>query len=158
VPGLAGGKDPSQLAVLITHPHLDHYGLVDQVASEVPVYAGAEAATLVEAARFFSPGPALRTDGHLEHQRPLQLGPFTITPHLVDHSGYDAYALVVDAGGQRLMYTGDLRGHGRKFRLFEEMLAAPPTGVDTLLLEGTHVPGAEAIMRRARAHRAPGRA
>jgi ribonuclease J len=80
---------------------------------------------------------------------PIQLGPFTVTPHLVDHS----YALVVDAADKRLMYTGDLRGHGRKASLFERMLAQPPRGVDTLLMEGTHIaperdaePGARGAM------------
>ena len=31
VPGLADGSDPSLAGVLISHPHLDHYGLIDQV-------------------------------------------------------------------------------------------------------------------------------
>jgi ribonuclease J len=95
---------------------------------------------VVGAARFFSPtGPALLPSVHLEDRVPLSVGPFTVTPHLVDHSGYDSYALVVDAGGRRLMYTGDLRGHGRKASLFDGMLGHPPAGVDTLLLEGTHI-------------------
>ncbi|MGY1753824.1 MBL fold metallo-hydrolase [Blastococcus sp. SYSU D01042] len=147
VPGLADGGDPSLHGVLISHPHLDHYGLVDQVHRTVPVYAGREASALVSAARFFSPmGPELRPTGHLADRRPLRLGPFTVTPHLVDHSGFDSYALQIDAGGRRLLYTGDLRGHGRKAGLFDGMLAAPPSGVDTLLMEGTHVraePGGE---------------
>jgi ribonuclease J len=150
VPGLAKGDDPSLLAVLISHPHLDHYGLVDQVSARVPVYAGVGAAAVVGAARFFSPsGPALSPTGHLVDGVPIVVGPFTVTPHLVDHSGYDSYALVVDAGGRRLMYTGDLRGHGRKGRLFDRMLAAPPVGVDTLLLEGTHIrPGTDPAAER----------
>jgi ribonuclease J len=76
---------------------------------------------------------------HLRDGEPLRLGPFTVTPSLVDHSGFDAYALVIDSGGRRLLYTGDLRGHGRKAKLFERMVAAPPAGIDALLLEGTHV-------------------
>jgi ribonuclease J len=140
VPGLAAGGDPSLVGVLISHPHLDHYGLVDQVHPSVPVYAGREATALVGAARFFSPlGPDLRPTGHLSDRRPLHLGPFTIMPYLVDHSGFDSYALQIDAGGRRLIYTGDLRGHGRKGRLFERLVAHPPGDVDTLLLEGTHV-------------------
>jgi ribonuclease J len=140
VPGLADGTDASLLGVLISHPHLDHYGLIDQVHPSLPVYAGREAAALVGAARFFSPmGPALKPTRHLRDGEPLHLGPFTVTPYLVDHSGFDAYAFVIDAGGRRLLYTGDLRGHGRKAALFERMVAAPPAGIDTLLLEGTHV-------------------
>ena len=104
---------------------------------------------VVNAARFFSPsGPALRPDVHLEHEVPIALGPFTVTPYLVDHSAYDSYALLVDAGGRRLLYSGDLRGHGRKSSLFERMLACPPAGIDTLLLEGTHVPAGGAALDR----------
>ena len=140
VPGLASGGDPSLLAVLISHPHLDHYGLIDQVAASVPVYAGAAAASIVAAARFYSPaGPELAPTGHFKDGVPLSLGPFTVTPLLVDHSAYDSYALLIDAGGRRLLYTGDLRGHGRKASLFTRLLNAPPTGVNTLLMEGTHV-------------------
>lgn len=49
----------------------------------------------------------------------LQFGPFRVTPHLVDHSAYDAYALEVEADGRRLFYSGDIRAHGRKGALFE---------------------------------------
>jgi ribonuclease J len=63
-PGLATGKDPSLLAVLISHPHLDHYRLLDQVSDRVPVYVGRAAASIVNAARFFSPGgPKIRPAG-----------------------------------------------------------------------------------------------
>jgi ribonuclease J len=158
VPGLAAGDDPSLLAVLVSHPHLDHYGLVEQVSPRVPVYAGAAAAAIVEAARYHSRGaPALRADGVLEDEIPLRLGPFTVTPRLVDHSAYDSYALVVDAGGRRLMYTGDFRGHGRKARLFDGMIDNPPTGVDTLLMEGTHIPAAEGDSSQTMASGRPGR-
>lgn len=141
VPGLASGDDQGLLGVFISHPHLDHYGLVDQVHPTVPIYAGAAASAIVEAARWFSAsGPELRATGHLTHGCPLQVGPFTVTPYLVDHSAFDSYALVVDAAGRRLMYTGDLRGHGRKARLFEIMIADPPQGIDALIVEGTNVP------------------
>ena len=35
------------------------------------------------------------------------LGPFTTVPFLVDHSAYDAYAIMVEADGTRLFYSGD---------------------------------------------------
>lgn len=138
VPGLADGADPSLLGVLISHGHLDHYGLLDQVHPSVPVYAGRAATAIIEAAQFFSPGPSLRTAGHLVDGETFSIGPFRVTPLLVDHSAFDAYAVVLEAGGERLMYTGDLRGHGRK-RTFERLLASPPPDVDALLMEGTHV-------------------
>lgn len=139
VPGLAS-PDPSLLAVLISHPHLDHYGLASGLTVDVPIYLGEEAARLLDAASFFSPiSGRLRWTGHLRDRLPLELGPFVVTPYLVDHSGFDAYALLIEADGQRLFYTGDLRGHGRKAKLFERLVADPPPDIDVLLTEGTHV-------------------
>lgn len=43
------------------------------------------------------------------HRSALQLGPFTVTPYLVDDSAFDAYALLVEAVGRRVLYSGDLR-------------------------------------------------
>ncbi|GJE48420.1 hypothetical protein GOFOIKOB_1449 [Methylobacterium tardum] len=73
----------------------------------------------------------------MEHDLPLTLGPFRVTPTLVDHSAYDAYALLVEAGRRRLFYSGDLRAQGRKGVLFERLLRDLPRGVDTMLMEGS---------------------
>lgn len=132
--------DPSLLGVVISHPHLDHYGLLDQVREEVPVFAGREAVSLLDAAAFFSPiSGRITAAGHLEHRRPFNLGGFRITPFLNDHSAFDAYSLLIEADGRRLFYSGDIRGHGRKSAMFGELLRRPPTAVDVMLMEGTHV-------------------
>jgi len=55
---------------------------------------------------------------------------------LVDHSGFDALAFLIEADGKRIFYTGDFRGHGRKSKLFKRLIENPPK-VDTLLMEGT---------------------
>lgn len=131
--------DPRMHGVVLSHPHLDHYGLAGQLAAGVPIYLGEEAARVLEAASFFSPVsgcPPLA--GHLYHRVPLELGPFTVTPYLADHSAFDAYSLLVEAGGRRLFYTGDLRAHGRKAKLFDALVARPPAA-DVLLMEGTNV-------------------
>ena len=65
------------------------------------------------------------------------MGPFTITPFLVDHSAYDSYAVLVEADGERLFYTGDFRAHGRKGSLTDRLIKNPPKDVDILLMEGT---------------------
>jgi len=140
VPGLADSSDPSLAGVVISHPHLDHYGLVDQVSSRVPLYIGREAAALLKAAEFFSAaGIELHPTGYLEDRVPQRMGAFTVTPFLADHSAFDAYSLVVQGGGRRVFYTGDIRGHGRKAGLFEKLLSDPPTPIDVLLCEGTHI-------------------
>ena len=76
---------------------------------------------------------------HLEDRKPITLGPFTILPFLVDHSAYDAYAVLVEADGKRLFYSGDLRAHGRKGALFQKLVSQPPERVDVLLMEGTTI-------------------
>ena len=40
-------------AVLISHPHQDHFGLIDQLDSSVPVYLGELGKNLIFAARKF---------------------------------------------------------------------------------------------------------
>lgn len=140
VPGLADGDDPSLAGVVISHPHLDHYGLMTTASPKVPVYIGPAARRVIDAAAFFTNGRTLSEPaGYLCHRRPFDLGPFCVTPYLNDHSAFDAYSLLVEAGGRRLFYTGDFRAHGRKASLFEELLRDPPASVDVLLMEGTHV-------------------
>ena len=67
----------------------------------------------------------------------FELGPFRITPYLIDHSGYDAYSILIEAGGKRLFYSGDFRMHGRKAKRTEKLMDNPPEKIDVLLLEGS---------------------
>jgi len=69
----------------------------------------------------------------------MSIGPFVVTPFLVDHSAFDAYALLVECGGRRLFYSGDLRATGRKGQLFERLVSHPPRDVHAVLLEGTQI-------------------
>ena len=139
IAGLHDADDDSVLGVLITHYHQDHWGLVDQIRVGLPIYMGAATERILRAANFWTRGLEVEVAGHLEHREPVQLGPFTITPYLNDHSAFDAYSLLVDAGGERLFYTGDIRGHGRKAGIFHQLLDDPPTDVDVLLMEGTNL-------------------
>ncbi len=130
--------DAGLLAVIISHPHQDHYGLAHLLPKQVPVLIGAAAKRILQAAAPFTGQALPRFDGPaLQDRCPINIGPFTITPYLVDHSAYDAYALKIEAGGKTLFYSGDFRGHGRKAGLFEAFLAQPPHGVDVLLMEGS---------------------
>lgn len=58
---------------------------------------------------------------------------------LTDHSAFDAYMLLVESAGKRLLYTGDFRRHGRKSTLVDWMMAHPPKDIDVLLTEGTNL-------------------
>jgi ribonuclease J len=142
LPQVPGFREPdtSLLGVVISHPHQDHYGLIQLIRSEIPVLIGAAAARILAAAADFIPSSVkLSNTIPLEDRSPITHGPFTITPYLMDHSAYDAYAMVIEADGKRLFYSGDLRGHGRKSVLFDALARNPPPRIDALLLEGTTI-------------------
>jgi ribonuclease J len=140
LPPVPGFRDesPDMPTVLISHPHMDHAGLLRHIRPQVPVMMGAAAKRILDATAFWLGQPADHRPCHTwTSGQAHSLGPFTITPYLVDHSAYDAYALLIEADGKRLFYSGDFRGHGRKQALFERLLAEPPHPLDVLFMEGT---------------------
>jgi len=130
--------DESLLGIAISHAHLDHYGLAAKVRQRVPVLIGEGALRIINTARqFFPDAPDFLRTIEIKNKEPIVLGPFTITPYLMDHSAYDAYAFLVEAKGKKVFYSGDFRSHGRKCVLFERLLQNPPKDVDVLLMEGS---------------------
>ena len=82
---------------------MDHWGLVPHAHLSLPLVMGAATRRILRAAAPFVPNPAsFATNGAITHeladQVPLQIGPFTVTPFLMDHSAYDAYAMLIEAG------------------------------------------------------------
>jgi ribonuclease J len=136
VVGLAE-RDPTLRAVVISHPHPDHYGLATEIAAPI-VMGEAGWRLLAEASFFTGAAPPKQPSMYLRDREPMTIGPFTITPYLNDHSAFDAYSLLVEANGRRVFYTGDFRAHGRKRGVFERLLREPPRA-DVLLMEGTNV-------------------
>ena len=132
--------DESLLGVLISHLHMDHYGLAHKIREDLPVWIGEGAYNIMQAARPYVPnGFTFECPKFLNHGQHVDIGPFRITPYLVDHSAFDAYALLIEADGKRVYYSGDFRAHGRKWKLFKKMLAKPPRDIDVLLMEGTTI-------------------
>jgi ribonuclease J len=140
LPNVEGLREASAslLAIVLSHGHRDHWGLIPKANPQIPLVMGRATESIIRAAADFVPDAVkLNAAQYLEHGKPIQLGPFTILPRLVDHSGFDAYAMVVEAGGKRLFYSGDLRAHGRKGSLFEALITDPPRDIDTMLMEGS---------------------
>jgi ribonuclease J len=141
VPSIVGldGGDPSLLGILISHPHLDHFGLLAHISQKIPVGMGAAARRILEAAAPFLPGnwPIPAQGWNYESGQSFEIGSFIVTPFLVDHSAYDAYSVLIESDGKKIFYSGDLRSHGRKATLFERLTANPPKNIDVLLLEGS---------------------
>ena len=125
-------------ALLVSHPHQDHFGLMASLSPGTPVYIGKLARSLIDATQVFLGRDRYALDFHdFKAWQPFTIGDFTITPYLVDHSAADAYAFLIEAEGKRLFYSGDLRSHGRKGILFENLVKRPIRDIDVLFLEGT---------------------
>lgn len=125
-------------AILISHSHMDHYGLLSYVNREIPIYMSEGAKELIEITNIFTPNKTgvLNIKIFSEAER-TKIGDFGITARLVDHSAFDARAFLIEAEGKRIFYSGDFRGHGRKRLLFERIISNPPKKIDCLLMEGS---------------------
>lgn len=136
-PALQADADPGKMAIVITHAHQDHHGLLRFVHPELPVYMTRGTAALLRASLPFLLDAHLpKTIKTITPWEPIQIGPFTVTPYLVDHSAPDAVALLVDVDGRRIFYTGDFRATGRKAIVYDHVLERPPKDIDLLLMEG----------------------
>lgn len=126
-------------ALLISHPHQDHYGLMEEIPASIPVYVGEIARGLIEAPRPFLDKPLPHNSFQYIYPKVLiEIGDFAITPYLVDHSTPEAYAFLIESRqGDRIFYSGDFRTHGRKAFLVEDLISNPPSDIDILFLEGT---------------------
>ena len=127
-------------AVFISHSHLDHYGLLQYVHPEIPIYMSEGAKELIKISDIFTPNKT----GALNIQifpkaKKVKVGEFEITAYLVDHSAFDALAFLIESEDKRLFYSGDFRGHGRKNTLFKKIVSRPPRNIDCLLMEGSMI-------------------
>jgi len=137
--GLYADADPEFFAVALSHAHLDHHGLAHHVHPNVPVYGSAGTLAMLRVSKLFVPDAVVPEKLHkLPVAGSVNIGSFRLRGIPVDHAAPDSRALLVEADGQRVLYTGDLRAHGRGQGLFDA-LAEEATDIDALIMEGTTV-------------------
>lgn len=140
IPGLYKGQSPRVDAILISHSHKDHYGMLGFVHPDIPVFINSISHRLVQELTAFTRGQDIIA-GHRDivHGKSFTIGDLKVTPYLVDHSAFNSMSFLVEerGTGKRLFYSGDLRAGGWKKERFERFIAAPPTDIDCLLMEGT---------------------
>lgn len=124
--------------LLLSHAHLDHYGLLPHIHPSIPIYCSKGTKKIMEIAHFFGQNQfepkSVKT---VDPWKEFQIGQFRITPYLADHSAIDAFSYLIETEGKRIFYTGDLRSHGRKGVLFNNLLKRPPKDIDYLIMEGS---------------------
>lgn len=126
--------------VIISHPHIDHYGFSTFLHPNIQYYLGQATHKIIELTSTFTPQQnKIQNFKYFEKSKPFRIGDITITPFLMDHSAFDAYAFLIESNGKSIFYSGDFRGHGRKHKAFKWFIHNAPVNVDYLLLEGTQI-------------------
>ena len=140
IKGLYDDTDKLIDGVIISHPHQDHFGLINFIHKNIQFYLGEACHKLIEISNIFTP-QEIHIDkvNYFEREKSFQIGDISITSYWADHSAFDSYSFLVEADGKRLFYSGDFRSHGRKANAFNWFTHNAPQHVDYLLLEGTTI-------------------
>lgn len=120
--GLQRHLDPMAIdAVFLSHLHSDHcldlcglyvmqkYSPAAASHSRIPVYGPRRTGERMARAYDLTPPEGMDSEfdfRQLTDRASVRIGPFTITPHLVNHP-VEAYGFRVEADGKTLAYTGD---------------------------------------------------
>lgn len=141
LPNILGLYDNSGVtSILLSHAHQDHYGLINFVNVKNKIYLGKATHKLVEITNIIMNRDwSISNPQYFQSGTSFTIGDIEITPFLMDHSAYDAYAFLIKADGKSLVYSGDFRIHGRKQGVFEYFKRNVDKNIDYLLLEGTTI-------------------
>ena len=135
--------------VLFSHYHGDHVGLYKKIPADIPLYIGSTAKKILEilTKRLDAvPGqvekglPRIQSmNCYIPGQTINSFGDIKITPFIVDHSALDSYMFLIEAGGKKILFTGDFREHGiiGEHDRLEKAVRAYIGEVDILVTEGT---------------------
>lgn len=144
---------PSIHACFLSHAHLDHFGNLNLLHEDIPIYMGETTATIIQSiqdttrTRFRQPYIRQATADYPSNVRTfrtgdiIQIPDFEVTPIHVDHSLPGSYGFILEGNKERIIgYTGDLRLHGWREDLTQDFIEiAKKKNLNALLIEGTNI-------------------
>ena len=126
-------------AIFISHYHADHFGLLTESDRRIPFFMTRGTYEML------CVNDIMRRKNLIQNARIVvvpphkdcfvQIGDIRVSLYTVDHAAFDACAFLIECGGRRVLYSGDIRLHSVKGSLYRLL----PQGVDCLLLEGTNI-------------------
>ena len=123
-------------ALFLSHAHADHYGFLDLLPQDTPIYATEETFAMLALDGILGDDPTEHIEKHpLRSGQSCEVAGIKVTAYIIDHSAYGACAYLIECDGKRILYSGDIRLHGVKGVLYKNL----PKDVDYLLLEGTNI-------------------
>lgn len=152
IDGLTCG-DVSKSALFITHYHGDHIGKICDTVADLPIYVGKTALKIfncLESRLSHIPDPnesekhkrivlRIKTINTFKQLQKVKVGEIVITPLLIDHSAFDAYMFIIEADNQRILHTGDFRGHGFRSKGLIPTLKSYAKNIDYIISEGSNI-------------------
>jgi len=167
--GLNYQEKPSVDGVLISHSHVDHVAYVHHLREDIPIYLSRESYLILKTLedtgtasfseylhlkKSFQLEPKLRGEGYkrssaikvdrdiriVEPYKGFDIGDFHIKAAPVDHSLPGASAFISENGEETMVYTGDLRFHGRNPELTHKFVKEAKKANPTIMIsEGTRI-------------------
>lgn len=125
--------------IFISHLHIDHMGVIDTVASAIPIYMSNESKQLYHVLSKIDEG--LIRERHvtgINYQESIKIGDIVVTPFQTDHDVYGSMALLIRTPDLTVVYSGDIRMHGQHKEYNQAWLEKlRGINIDLLLMEGT---------------------
>ena len=160
---------PFVQGILLSHAHLDHTGAIGYLHPSIPLYCSEMTRILVQAIddvtaftsgaltvkskhielykdkAAFPQSPTLKTDTTerpcitMDDMETVNIGNLTVTLIGQDHSVPGASSFIVESGGKRVLYTGDIRFHGTYPLTIKEYSKKVGDNIDVMICEGTRI-------------------
>lgn len=123
-------------AVFVSHAHPDHYGLLELLDKDIPIYGTIDTCEMLKNITPLTTKFNLQNLNFKVLDKQIQIGSFFITPHDIDHSIAGACAFEIFCDNKTILYTGDIRFHGR-CKGKNKRLIKNIGKIDYLIMEGT---------------------